>query len=230
MARKTNDFTDFIEFLKSHPDYTRTKAIEKFRESGGHIQKKRGLEIARQVMGDIEKGQARNQKVIVKNEKIKTKPALHTSNRFVKINGKVTQDRASPAIELLQKHINKLMGTTNHDKFLKVGMTVKGDLLTEKKNAYFGIMIPIDKEKKRLGAKTFAKDLFKNLNTYYSNLAKRYRANHEKNEMVNQVISNLENLKSELSNINSSESLTDTYKKYGFDITDISYFIIDDFD
>lgn len=228
----------YAEFLKNHPELSREQAYQKYtKEYGGHIRKQTAHQIAREVMGDIQKGEQRKAPVIYRKEytpplpKIpkepkpkKTKPPkIPKTQGFFKVNDSVYRDINSPAVSLLKKHINTLMGNPNTNSFLKVGLKVDGDKVTQKQDAYFGIMIPEKQIKKRMGVRTFAKKLHKNIKIYYTNLSKLYG---EKNSMVNTINNHLSQLDGEIQNIKTKEDLYNTFGRHGFDITDMHHFSI----
>lgn len=229
MAKQDNKQL-YIEFLKKHPNLSREQAYKNYRAEGGKIRKKTAHELARTVMGNIEKGSHRKEPVKVIKEYIpvfeppkpkKTKPPkIIKTQGFFKVKDRTFRDIHSPAITLFRKHVDKLSGKYNTDNFLKVGMKVQGDEITQKKDAYFGIMIPQEKQTSRMGARTFSKKLHSNIKTYYTNLAKMYG---DKNTLVNEVNSKLEGMEGELQKIKTKEDMIQTFKRHGFDITDMTY-------
>jgi hypothetical protein len=242
MAKK-RDYSDFIQFVKENTNLKENDIIKSFREvSKKGIQKKRGLELIREVFG-FEKGEKRGQTVKEKlNEKkakdyvyqpaqpkpkvIKEKKPKQTGvNHYITLNPKLNKspnqflDMRSPTVKMLRKNITELYGY-DYDTYIQIHIKIANDGYTQ--NGQFSALIPFNGKSKQ-GVKSVGQSIIQNLSTYYNNLAKRY---NNARSTVNDMVITLKNISNKLKKATylKEEDLKDLFNTEGVEIGGINIF------
>ncbi len=185
MARKTY-YEEFRQFAKEHSNLTSNKMLEAFRETGMGIKKRTGLDILRSIAG-IKEGEHRG-------KTLAQKQALGKGERRTLPNRKTvrTTPYKRPTLTNIDKR-NFYLGNRLVDKmydnitqltglkgtaFTQIFISIDGDDYTA--NNSFAVFL----EKHKKSVRSLGEGILKNLKTYYTNLAKRYKGNEAKTETI----------------------------------------------
>jgi hypothetical protein len=218
MAKSNRDYNDFKNFVDKHSHLTRTQIYKDYKKNGGHIGKKKALDIIRG-MWDIEKGEyIRKALPVVKNEQVKAKKRKR--NSYIKLNIKKDTDHISlksPAVRALKKNIEQLY-RTNETKFLQVFIHVAGDEYSQERR--FSILVPFNGSQNQ-GVKKLGQSIIDNLKIYYGNLNKKYK--NQFNDLTAEIGENISTLQKEFnkSHYLDKQSLISLFALHGFEIQKI---------
>lgn len=206
--RSYSDFRDYARKMKDS-DLTRTQLLVSFRDQGGKVQKKKGLEILREIFA-VNKGEEINTPV---------RKLTETKNKYNRINitKEYSVDKFSPAVQSLQNNIEKLYGQKS-DSYIQVRMKVKGDGYSKKTR--FSILIPNPDHKTKHGIKNLGNQIMTSIKSYYGNLAKMYS---NKNKMSDRISKRIDEASKNLkdSKYTSESELFEIMGVNGFDIESI---------
>lgn len=193
------NYSGLINFAKSHPELSRTKAITEYRKEGGQAQKKGGLkalaeEFAIQQKEKAYRGKSIRELGIGGHYVPPVKPPRVTKPKVTKLSKKKTKrnmlvlnakknvkngqggegihyiDNTAVAVKTLKKNIKDLYGRTGNS-FLQISLRIANDGYTKLND--FSLLLPYHGQLK-YDVQELGQNILLNLETYYANLAKKY--------------------------------------------------------
>lgn len=208
-----NNIKKFLEYADKNKGLTRTSLYKSFVKSGGHVQKKAGLQALREHW-NLEKGEAR---------RVTIKDLNKGKRKYISkaIKGRVLPSRIlSYSREESKGMLSKMEKLYNHkiDSTIAVNITVNGDNYTNDFNHNFRFFLTKKNFKKdNFPVFTFLKTLTKTAVDYYSNLEKLYNGTYSK---VKEQFLNAFNILKNKSELTKYEAFK-IYKENGINIKDI---------
>jgi len=238
------DYSGLIKFAQENRQLSRTKAIEEYRKSGGHVQKKGGLKALANEYGIVQQAKENIGRAIQElgrgGNYIAPPPRVRKTTEFKppkphKKKGKAVRhlieldltkecrkggdvhyiDGEAEAVKKLKNNIKKLYGNAGNN-FLQVSLTIKDDGYT--KVNQFSLMFPY-RGKESYDVQELGIKIIEQLNTYYNNLAKKY-SNKAMHKVKGDVLESAKKINKRLNRFNNitKDKLEEIFRINGIEI------------
>jgi len=244
-----SNYSGLIKFAESHPELGRTKAISEYRKAGGHAQKKGGLKalaeefnikqsakenrgktIAELGLGGFYKppvkipvvkvggggGTPKKPKIKIPKSKKRNTVNLDLTSEVKKGGDLHYIDGGAIAVKTLKKNIKSLYGKQGNN-FLQISLNIADDGYTRLNQ--FSLLFPYKTGTLQYDVQELGEDILKNLETYYSNLAKRY-SNKAHHKLKNDVLETVKKIRKRINRFTNikKDKMEEIFLEYGISI------------